>query len=511
MNGNILNWRLLTVTLIPMLPLLLGVFMLCDNINEIDGRYYPDDTYYIASIARNIGSGLGFSADGMTQTSGFQPLFVFLATPIFLLFQGPAAFYALSVLSLAFIPAVVIIFALLLTRKGGGNIAVGTLTGIIFVGGYGVLRVALNGMESTLSTFMALISILLFDGAVSKAKLRGFFVLGFALGGLLLSRIDGVFVCVAIAIACLALRLYRGLFYSAVSALLVVAPWWLFCARKFGSIIPESGAAVKLITQFHQSGYLTSGRALFFILEDVSAFIFPFRSSLVGALIVGFSTLLAMRYIVLKRDFTVVVMLCASWLYIIFYLLYLPAFWFFDRYLLTAYVLLILCGMISANEIIFSRGFLTSRRAAGIWAFLAFIVCAGSILGKWTPVHVLYARGMNARGYRAPAIWVVDKLPRNAQVGSFQSGALSYFGQGKIEVFNLDGVVDGAAYAAARDRMMNYYICSKGIDYFYDWDFNVRYLGYVSSAGLPLELNNIARLPSASADNFSLYEVKGCK
>ena len=47
-----------------------------------------DDAYYYFSVARNLGTRGMLSADGITLTNGFHPLWLFLITPIFFFFKS---------------------------------------------------------------------------------------------------------------------------------------------------------------------------------------------------------------------------------------------------------------------------------------------------------------------------------------------------------------------------------------------------------------------------------------
>ena len=52
---------------------------------------FRDDAFYYFQIARNLGDGNGFTFDGVHQTNGFHPLWLFLITPIFSVFDGDIA------------------------------------------------------------------------------------------------------------------------------------------------------------------------------------------------------------------------------------------------------------------------------------------------------------------------------------------------------------------------------------------------------------------------------------
>ena len=62
--------------------LLLRLLPVLGDLDTIDRKYVPDDTYYTLSIARSIAAGLGPTANGQDLTAGFQPLLAFLLVPV---------------------------------------------------------------------------------------------------------------------------------------------------------------------------------------------------------------------------------------------------------------------------------------------------------------------------------------------------------------------------------------------------------------------------------------------
>ncbi|MGH2581661.1 MAG: hypothetical protein ACRDFQ_02040 [Anaerolineales bacterium] len=57
------------------------------NPNTILDWYSSDDGFYYFQVARNLAEGHGFTFDGINETNGFHPLWLFLITPIFALAQ----------------------------------------------------------------------------------------------------------------------------------------------------------------------------------------------------------------------------------------------------------------------------------------------------------------------------------------------------------------------------------------------------------------------------------------
>ncbi len=79
-----------------------------------------------------------------------------------------------------------------------------------------------------------------------------------------------------------------------------------------------------------------------------------------------------------------------------------------------------------------------------------------------------------AKGYREVTRDALALLPEAAVLGAFQSGALGYYAAGRFTVVNLDGVVDGRAGRAIRDRRLGEYALSRHVGYFADWPFNYK-------------------------------------
>src|SRR5690606_13445496 len=73
----------------------------------------------------------------------------------------------------------------------------------------------------------------------------------------LLARVDAAFLVFFLGVIVLLRRNARGVAALAGVALLVVAPWWLYSWAHFGSVVPESGAAVRDVVGMHQEIYLT--------------------------------------------------------------------------------------------------------------------------------------------------------------------------------------------------------------------------------------------------------------
>lgn len=108
--------RFQTLPLLMILLVLGGVVRVAlawRDIDALDALFFPDDTYLSLSIARNIARGLGSTFDGVVATNGYQPLYVWLAVPLYWLFPNDQVLpinFALTLLAIASLGTAVCIF-----------------------------------------------------------------------------------------------------------------------------------------------------------------------------------------------------------------------------------------------------------------------------------------------------------------------------------------------------------------------------------------------------------------
>ena len=97
--------------------------------------------------------------------------------------------------------------------------------------------------------------------------------------------------------------------------------------------------------------------------------------------------------------------------------------------------------------------------------------------------------------------WIEQNVPKEARLGSFQSGMYSYFGP-QVCV-NLDGVVNHDALIAMRERRLWSYIREQEIDYIVDVPLCLeRYLKTTAGVNpMPIE-------PVYTAMTMKVYRVR---
>jgi hypothetical protein len=450
----------------------------------LDRLFVPDDTYYTLTIARSIAHGLGPTVDGTHLTSGFQPLLAFLLLPY------PSFRLALVIGALA--DGLTTWLLARLTKELGGN---ETAAATLWALSPAAIATALNGLETSLA--LACIA-----GALVAFVLKKRW-LGAVLGLCLLARVDTVFLVAALGIALARRDGAVAAAKQAAQAAVVVAPWWLYSLARFGTFIPESGAAVREQAMMYRATGMVVRDQIAWAAAAVtgpplldSA---PLREFLgqtasgVGCAL-GVALALGALYFLWKtRPPAVVTALTVHALCIfLFYALYLPATWFFRRYLVPVHLLVALLIALRVRH-----------RTAMLWIPLALAMVAPFFV--WRPLVTPDQRHHGAKGYREPALEILAEAPPDAVIGSFQSGALGWFATGNQRVVNLDGVVDREAAEAVREHRIAAFAKSRGVTHLADWDVNARKLVREGKADL-IPVGEAE--PQGENERFVLYEIR---
>jgi hypothetical protein len=471
-------------------------------LEALDGRTLPDDAYLALEIAKNLGQGDG-PRYGDAATNGFQPLYVLLAAPQFRGatagdLRDPAYLDAAVKRSLAITVVAdllcILVLAAILARRLGWSAAV--LSGAALWATQPVfVRTCLNGLETSLAMLALLVAWWWLEtrcrvGAAARRRL----VLGVLLGLGMLARLDlALFAVWAAGIP--AWRAWRteGRPAAAIAWLVPVAagvvlaygPWLLYSWQQTGALLPVSGKAVRfmsLANADHQPDlgwYLESLRmALVAVWRNTAV---PW---IVVAAIVVFCVLTrgAVRRPVLRdwwedRRWLAPVLLFGASL-LAAYAFFLPAYWFFDRYLFPLSLVAVLLATTGLHRLLAAQG--RAGRLAVAIAGVAVAAAAG--LADPGLGSLLGARYDPDLGYRQIGLWAARTFPEGTTIGSSQTGALAYYAP-DLDVVNLDGVVNAAAYRSLVARRHVAYLEERGVEYVLGWDVNMRFVWDHSAPG----------------------------
>ncbi|OGC91352.1 MAG: hypothetical protein A2W25_09245 [candidate division Zixibacteria bacterium RBG_16_53_22] len=453
----------------------------------IDGHTIPDDAYICLTIARNIARGLG-PLYGFDFTNGFQPLYVFLMTPVFWLFPGDyaAPVHAGLIVGVLFDTVTLYLIYKLVAGQSKSQ-ATAILISLAWILAFSVIRTTLNGMETAISMFFIVLAYYYFqrfrDSLTDMANLRHGFVIGIILGLAMLARIDNVFLAAILlpAIFMIGVRQAGGFARPIQITLAIVLgmgliylPWIIYQYYYTGSIIPSSGMAVRHITlaayedSFTTTNFLiaTTRMGLAAIVKDNNPIIILTAVLCIGLMTIGKRGAFRLLLGQIKRHN---IMLAFSLSLFMAYIFYIFGFWYFRRYLYPVTFLLLLY-LASAIDIFLSS--LTNERKARISGIMIAVFLVTALLLSPTAKIIYWDNETEPIGYMNLGIWARSNFADSTVVGGCQTGALGYFAD-NLKVVNLDGVVNKRCYDALSQKQAMAYIREAGIEYFIDWmDFH---------------------------------------
>ena len=511
------------VAVLVLAGLALRLALAARSLTVVDRLFIPDDSYYTLAIARSLAAGLGPSVDGVHLTSGFQPLLAFLLVPVFALSDDPDVGLRAALVLLSFVDAgSAVLLGRIACRLGG------QLAAVLAVAMWALSPVAisnaLNGLETSLAVFCQLAAVELWARARARGSTRSFVGAGALCGLAVLARVDSVLLVAALGLFQLFRRSWRATLVASSAAAVVVAPWWVYCTLRFGSPIPESGAAVLQVVEFHllsvpqklgwaagallgtpfaELGWLQDRLFGDHVLAVVAWLV------VAGALGAGIAYGLTRR----SQGEPLAVLGLHGLGVLCLYSFVVSALWFFRRYLAPAQAVLTLILAIAAGAV---WGRNAGRRVVA--ASGAGLVALGVVLGARTSVGYLFARPATspdvgyhgAKGYRQAAREVLAVAPDRAVIGSLQSGALSYYAPEGIRIVNLDGVVDAEAAEAVEDMRLAAFARRRGVTHLADWRLNVSH--FLRLSGEPqltqARLRTVAVARPEGGDRFILLEIR---
>lgn len=464
----------------------LRAWLLARPLAALDGRALPDDAYLALQIARSIGTGDGPRfVDHFTN--GFQPLFVWLAAIPFA-WSDPGAFAtagqldakvtAALAIGCAFDVASVALLAAAV-RRGSGSAAAGLLAGLIWAVHPAVLRVAVNGLETSTAIFFLLcVWNLTLGRPFGATSARRLFGIGVVVGVGALARVDLLLLGAYFAAGSLrALRaggwrierawLGRNAALAAGTAL-GWAPWVIYSWHYTRAVLPGSGRAVRWISLTH-AGHRVDAALLARMIGDGFAALGENLPWLGPAAVAVAALALARREARARAGWLALPAVFGAALFAL-YTGYVFAPWFFPRYLAPLNALAIACVAAGLGA--------SLRRATqrAVWpGALVALALVGLCVAQPRFRALMFAPPDDWGGYRNLGLWARGAFRPGTVVGATQSGALAYYANGYRTV-NLDGVVDGDAYAAVSSGRALEHLRERGVDYVVAWRRNYDYL-----------------------------------
>lgn len=492
------------------LATLISIYLFNQNLIYLDRTFLPDDTYYTLSIARNLAQGKGPTADGVVLTSGFQPLIAFFLIPIFSLTDSlDLPVYSAIFISLIFGVASVGA-AGYLAQKLTGSLGGSILCMLLIASSPLLLRNNLNGLETSLAALLPLLALCLLAYRPQLSTTYKSILIGLCLGLALLARIDNCFFALFIGLFLLKEQGVKATLLAAMVSFLTVLPWWLYCQYNFGTFIPESGAAVRYITQYHSelgrsfTNNIDSGLSILAQTIPLPGFLSYITITIVLGLLFKNALPALKNGVNLQGAISLTALSLLA-----FYIIYLPAFWFYERYLNLAYLLSLIILSVELQKIF------TAKKAPFMAKLITVLLITYTLTGnlieirklKSEPESTLYSGEQGAKGYGEIAQAVLAVLPNSSIISSMQSGALSYYSPHRsIRALNLDGVVNRFAHESLKKHNVGEYMLKSNAYYFADWALNANFLA--SHLGdLHITATPLMQFKPQGNDQFTLYKL----
>jgi len=437
-----------------------------------------DDGFYALSVARYMALGHGITIDGIHPTNGFQPLWVFLLSPIYAFVGGNRA---------AALPWVVL-FASLIWAAFGIELArlahdrarsegvhartASAIALILALGTVATFRICHTGMETGLHLLLLTRAVRHLD-APSRQQPIDIACTSVLLALLCYARLDAaLFVAAFGAYAAWESLRTRSIVWSRFIpcgvAALALLPWLLYDLRIDGHLMPTSGRSESVAIDpllNARATLLGLCRWLFPVVYRIPYWV-PLATVVnVGLGALGLAVLLRAgrprpRLGVVNAGTAALYIYVA--LLVAFYTLAFGAPHFQERYLAPAFVAIV---PLFASK---CAPFLRARPRVAL-AAVAFVAIAN------VPLLAIYRFGGFDRGgntmYSEQTQFALTHVDPACTIGAMQSGTVGYF---RDRVINLDGKVNAGALVALQRKDLRSYVDANGVDVVIDWPPMVR-------------------------------------
>jgi len=139
------------------------------------------------------------------------------------------------------------------------------------------------------------------------------------------------------------------------------------------------------------------------------------------------------------------------------YISFIGGFWHLNRYLYPVYTLLLLLHAVTLHSI-------ESKIAWKKWtvALICFVLFVPYAFSYTLQLYSYFSKPRPSR-YFAAAHFIKSRIPSEEKIGTFQSGALSYWLDN--QVINLDGVINKEAYLNVKNKTLGKYLENQKVEY----------------------------------------------
>jgi hypothetical protein len=443
-----------------------------------------EDGFYALAVARHIGLGDGITADGVSSTNGFQPLWSLLTAPLYALVGGDRIVGLRLTQLLGTLLWLGFAGTLALSTRGvarrhrlrGDVAAVAAL--VVVLGSVSVFRLFHNGLETGLVLVLLCAAVFVLD-RVEVWTSRRVVGIGLLLGAVAWARLDAVAFVAAVGVAAVVgiggRRRRRSLapLAASVIAAVVLVPWLLYGLWLDGHLVPSGGRAEALGSPDVHHNTAATIRALggWVLAPGLRPSLHPGHSIATAIAVVGILVLLAAIALVARRagGLRLGIGTVALWIYVAFligyYTLVHGAWWFQDRYL-SAMLILAVPWLATAMEALLSRRVLPALAivvAALNLTLFAVLLDAPRTPPAWADPGANTGTHPNLNWDQTT--WALQHVRSECRIGAIETGTMIYF---RPNTLNLDGKVNRAALDARVADQLPAYVDEARIDVLVD-------------------------------------------
>lgn len=419
-----------------------------------------DDAFYYFQIAKNAAAGNGFSFDGLHATNGFHPLFAWVAVPVFALSSSPWLPIRI-LLSLLAVATAATGYVLYRVGRSLGDERAGELMALLFLLSPFAWIIPLRGCEGGLVVLTAALA-LWQAASMRDINTTGALKLGALVGLAGLARTESVFLAVGIAVWLLTRRCKpRALIAFGGAAALVVSPWVIWNLAHFGTVMQVSGAAKAAFRLYHPLPF--GLRHIFSNLYEIARVPTQF---IVGeemlprrwtdALVLANAGIVCIAVVAGGRRRPPFALMPLG----VLVALHVGYYAFVQRSYFNWYVMPVVLG----------AAVLHGERLAHASTRLTALVLVTSVVTCTLTLAAFFHRFQrvpHAPEQRvAAAVVAIESLPYGAHAGTWNAGAIGYFGtigRPDVSIINLDCVVNNDLFAAwKRGEYMPWVIANVG-------------------------------------------------
>jgi hypothetical protein len=410
--------------------------------------------------------------------TGFQPLWQMLTGLAFLAGSDRAVFAVIYLMSFAIWLVGAVFFVRFVRRASNTPFTplLSALVAALFLCESQLATLYFNGLETGLYLTLCLGLLLAFQCHVQSAEAASFRRLagiGLLAGFVMLTRNDGVFVCIGLLLATLLPgvrpRPIRETIVIVAVASVMLLPWLIYCFVLWGHPLPQTGVA----TSFAVRGAIDLPAALLkLLLSVVPTYFLKVNTAIVStprpavlAVVVAVAALVAWwrlrdRHAALERSSRVVLagFAVSCLLLLTYYMLASSASQFYVRYFGPLKMLIVVLLALLLVHALARIRFLPATVAAVVVATVATV---GSHL-YW----ILRDYNLPFRSYMGEDVYAFVRSPYgsgNSRIGMFESGRIGFVYPKRI--VNLDGKMRIDALKALRSRTMDRFIKDADLDY----------------------------------------------